>query len=277
MPRAMADEDPAGDVRAVYCLSESRHSEVVQAAIAMGVGSPVGNDPTRVMVAEKKKTSRAVNPAELRTYFPDAFKRVCTAVISANAMSSGRGGAGTDAGNLVSTLLMPLLLAGIGAGFTLFGQFVERSSTRRNQRKETLLEAVREYQKSVEEYLDSWQDDPRTSHQKVAEKRGDLVSALRLLPVTGELRRAAGALGAALPLAEALPALVGEGTSVSTPIAPADRRTIVAARREKLDEAVTAAEALTSTRPGRPWRVLARAWTKIISLTRTRLIKQKSV
>jgi hypothetical protein len=249
-----AGDDPAADARAVYCLSGSRSTEIVHAAITMGAGSPVVNDSTRVLI-RTKKTSRVVTSAELRTEFPDVFRRVCTAVMSADTVASGgSGGSGGDGGgSWVTTLLLPVVLAGLGAGFTYLGQFVERSSTRRDQRTTSLLDAFRDYQKSAEEYLDAWRAEQRPDHQGVLEKRRELLGVIRLLPSATWPGASLRALADDLPLAQALPETMGDTTASPLSIDPDTRKTMAQAERARIDRLAAQVSNATATWAGRAW------------------------
>jgi hypothetical protein len=184
-----------------------------------------------------------VNAAEMDRRYHDTFDRVCDAMMAADSVgSSGGSSGGAPAGaenrsgeDWMTLILLPVLLALLGAGLSLLGQTFNRSMTRRDERRTELREALTAYENSAEDYLEAWRDDPETSHDDVGDRRRELIGVMRLLSSRGAPPGEIQQLATELPLADPLPAVVGLDTTAPSPVPASQRADIVRREREALD------------------------------------------
>jgi hypothetical protein len=256
---ASSADDAKNDARAVYCLAPARGAEFLQASLSLDVAAADPRDPTRVVVTSGHGGT-AVNAAEMDRRYHDTFDRVCDAMMTADSVGSP-GGSGAPGGSenkggedWVSLILLPVLLALLGAGLSLLGQLFTRTMTRRDEQRADLREALTAYENSAEDYLEAWRGDPETSHEEVAGKRRELVGVMRLLSSRGAPPGEIQRLAAELPLAEPLPAVVGLDTTAPSPVPQARRAEIVRRERDALDGVIPRIGSLASAawwrRPG---------------------------
>ncbi|MCD0453141.1 hypothetical protein LO762_28760 [Actinocorallia sp. API 0066] len=243
----MADEND--DLAAVYCLAESRGAEFNEAAVALGAAYP---DPTRPGGMSLTVAGTApVSAAELREHDPGKFKRICGAVMRANAESPSpkeKEGLLKDPFVLGVT---SVLLSSVSAVVTTLGI---QSLERRRARRDRLPDVIDAFYAAANSYLDRWADMVSNSadYAAVERARADLVATLSRRPTwRARLARRLGLPSArsrldaavrSLPLGEPLPS--GPGRN--------DRQTRASQERDRLRESRRAVEGTALGGPAAP-------------------------
>ncbi|MFE5857186.1 hypothetical protein ACFQ61_28715 [Streptomyces sp. NPDC056500] len=193
------------DVHTVYCLAKERRKAVVDAAVRLGVATEVKGKPERLLSSPPGPSSKASDSRTVEEWAEerrDSFRRVCAAVMEADANASSEPGASGP--SLLETLVAGALLAVLGAGLTLLGGASERSSARRRAQADELDGATIRFALAVEGYLSVWEGERDASYSELDSTRGELVVALRRFGVAGSRRVEALALAGSLPFGEPL-------------------------------------------------------------------------
>lgn len=200
--------DPGRDVRIVYCLDPARRAELVEAALRLGLLGPRTSGPERVV---PEGANRPVTVEEWASGSrKEDFGRACSALMAAASDTPGAAAEKEEKGWLAELLTsLPLLV--IGALLTLAGQFSERVSSERRERRQQLALGEVTYRTAVGTYLAAYEAEGYGDHAAVLASRETLTAPLARMPGPAARRAEARRLAEELPLARPLPAEDGSG------------------------------------------------------------------
>ncbi|MFD9003373.1 hypothetical protein ACFV0T_20750 [Streptomyces sp. NPDC059582] len=192
------------DVQLVYCLAAAHRTDLVAAAVALGLLTPDGTaagDSVRPVGSGGRMTlQRWAGQRE------DDFSRACSALMTSAAGSraaSAQGSGGED--GWFVTFLKGLPVLAVGALLTLGGQLSERVSSERRQSRQRLRTDEAAFRGAARAYLTAYEGDADADHTAVRSARETLTGTLFQVSGPGARRRAAVQAVEGLPLAEPLP------------------------------------------------------------------------
>ncbi|MBB6399444.1 hypothetical protein BKA00_006358 [Actinomadura coerulea] len=201
-PASAAAGDTADDARLVHCLSPAHQTELVNAAVALGLGERAAAR-THIKVAGKATPLDA-----WRKQKPEAFDRACKALYEASK-EGGSSGGGSGALSL-SELVKILLAAAAGAVLTMLAGDWRSARDTGMLRADELRRAARQYGSAASEYAQAWVSysaGPLPSDEAVGKAGAELDAQLRRYELLRKRWRAPTRLRTTLataPLGDAL-------------------------------------------------------------------------
>ncbi|GII60303.1 hypothetical protein Skr01_03880 [Sphaerisporangium krabiense] len=186
------NDDPAGDMKAVYCLSRPHRAELIDAAVVLKAGA---RDTATGAEALKTRDKVYATPELWREGDSAAFDRVCSALVATVPQLTAPGGSSPLAD--MAAVVLPLLL---GAALTIAGQRADAALARRAQDRDEARGAAARFQRAARDYVDAWVDDETAPSAQASEAALDLLAAVARLGGGGARRTAAARVTAALPV-----------------------------------------------------------------------------
>ncbi|GII84016.1 hypothetical protein Ssi03_20060 [Sphaerisporangium siamense] len=227
------DGDPAGDMKAVYCLSRPHRADLIEAAVVLKAGA---RDTATGPEALKTPGKVYATPELWREGDSEAFDRVCSALVATVPQLTAPAEPSPLAD--MAAVVLPLIL---GAALTIAGQRADAALARRAQDHDGARGAAARFQRAAQDYLTAWVDDETAPSAQASEAALDLLAAVARLG-GGARRTAAARVTAALPVPYDLN-VIHDGEPGHE-----RRRTLAAGELARLAAIVHATEVLIRTR-----------------------------
>lgn len=246
---AGADVD---DVHTVYCLAKERRKAVVEAAVRLGLAKEVEGKPERLVPPPWESASKAGNGQTVEKWAEgsrEPFRRVCDAVMQADANASAAPEPGASGPSTLEALAAGALLAVLGSALTLMGGATERSAARRRAQADELDGATIRFALAAEGYLSVWVGERDAAYGELGATRDELSVALRRFGVAGARRGEARDLADSLPFDGPLPDSTPGGPQGNRYLDEREKQTEADRQRTLLEGALSSVDRLASTSP----------------------------